>query len=130
MSDKRREFLEIFLVTFQDGKVEVTAKSDDVIEARIMWSDDDEWQFFRWPMTEQALPDVECLTIAKFLKSKGLIAIDRIDVSREQLFDMMNKQANVTWTFERFEKLLEELLSVDVPISEDGKQVGALWIHE
>ena len=122
--------MEIFLVTFQDGKVEITAETEGLVEARVMWDDDDEWQYLRWPMKEQALPDIECLAIAKFLKSKDLIYIDRIDVSRKELFDMMVKKANVTWGFEKFAKLLEDLLSVDVPIIEDGKQIDALWIHE
>ena len=118
------------MLTFQDGTEEITAETEDVLEARVMWSDEDEWEYFRWPMTEQALPDMECLTIAKFLKSKGLIYIDSIEVPRKELFDMLVKEANVTWSFERFEKLHEDHLSVDVLLIENGKQVDALWIHE
>ncbi len=130
MSQNRREFLKIFLLMFQDGDVEITSETPDLIEARAMWDDDDEWDYFRWPMSDDALPDMECLVIAKFLKSKGLIDLDKIYLSRRELFDRILTETKVAWSFERFEKLYDDLLNVDVPLIEDCKRVDSYWIHE
>ncbi len=130
MSQSRREFLKIFLLMFQDGEVEITSESPDLIEARVMWDDDDEWEYFRWPMSDEALPDMECLVIARFLKTHNLIDLDKIYLSRRELFDRILTETKVAWSFERFDRFYDDLLNVDVPLIEDGKRVDSLWIHE
>ena len=115
---------------FQDGEVDITSETPDLIEARVMWDDNDEWEYFRWPMSEDALPDMECLVIAKFLKTQGLIDLDKIYLSRPELFDRILTETKVKWNFERFERLYDDLLNVDVPLIEDGKRIDSYWIHE
>ncbi len=81
-------------------------------------------------MSDEALPDMECLVIAKFLKTHNLIDLDKIYLSRRELFDRILTETKVAWSFERFERFYDDLLNVDVPLIEDGKRVDSLWIHE
>ena len=94
------------------------------------WPDDTDWQDIRWPVSEAAVPSHETLEIARYISSRGLLDLDQITVPRDELYARMRSDVGIRWSRAEFDRLLEQLLSIEVPWIESGGDVDAFFVHE
>ncbi len=130
MTMTRPECLRVFLELFGPLQLAITREAPEEIRARVRWLDDPDWQEIRWPVPEDRVPSPETLEIARYVASHGLLDIDQITVSRNELYARMRSDIAIPWSQAEFDVFLEQLLSIEVPWVENGADVDAFFVHE
>jgi hypothetical protein len=127
---RRAEFLRGYLAMFGNPTVRITKETFDVVEAHVSWPDDTDPQDIRWQATDTRLPDPRCLEIASYIASKDLLDIKDLIVPREKLYDLLVRERDLSWSYETFQSVFEELLAVKIPAVYKGRETDAFFIHE
>ncbi|MFQ5846624.1 MAG: hypothetical protein ACE5IQ_03005 [Candidatus Methylomirabilales bacterium] len=127
---RRVEFLRGFLAMFDSPTVRITKETFDVVEVHVSWPDDDEPQDIRWQATDTRLPDPQCLEIASYIASNDLLDIKDLTVPREKLYAQLARERNLSWSYEQFQSVFEDLLTVRIPMVYKGRETDAFFIHE
>ncbi len=130
MSMRRAEFLRGYLAMFGNPTVRMTKETFDVVEAHVSWPDDDEPQDIRWQATDTRLPDPKCLEIASYIASKDLVDIKDLTVPREKLYDLLVRERGLSWSYDTFQSVLDELVTIKIPTVYNGRETDAFFIHE
>jgi hypothetical protein len=129
---KRKEFLEHFLGALGAVEIDWLEETEDSIAGKVIYSPDDpeEYQEFHWSVHETDAPSPEVTTLAKLLKEKRLLSIDRIIIPKEKLWLLYNETYNLNLSQNSFYKLLEILEQIEVPMIDDGKETDVFIIHQ
>lgn len=127
---RRVDFLRGFLVMFDNPTVRITRETNDVVEAHVTWPDGDTPQDICWQITDTRLPDPLCLEIASVIASHHLLDIKDLTVLREELYDLMLKEKALGWSYQKFQRVFDELLAVRIPAVYNGRETDAFFIHE
>ncbi len=129
---KRREFLTEFLGALGAEDIEWHCENDDIITGRVIYdkNDPEEIQDFCWHKSENDVPNSQVLNLAKLLKTNELLSIDQISVTREELRFLYNKSYGEDTSEPEFFAVLEALEEIEVPMTDEGKETDAYFIHE
>ena len=130
MSVRRADFLRGYLAMFGNPTVRITKETFDVVEAHVSWPDDDEPQDIRWQATDTRLPDPKCLEIASCIASKDLVDIKDLTVPREKLYGLLVRERGLGWSYDTFQSVLDELVTIKIPTVYKGRETDAFFIHE
>lgn len=134
-NELRRSIFSSFMQMF-NGQVRLIRETHDSLEGSIQWPDDEEGeesQRIRWDITLDDVPSEKCLVIMDFIHCNDLLDIDRLKISREELFLKMSN-ADLLIDKNEFNKLFEQILSIKIlMIDKDykkGDYCDSFFIHE
>jgi len=129
---KRRLFLSEFLGALGAVKIEWHQENEAHISGTVIYekNDPEEVQDFIWYKQESEVPDLETFNLTKLIRSKKLLHIDQLTVTRNELHDIYNKHYNINTSFQQFINILGNLERVEVPMVDDGKEGDYYFIHE
>jgi len=94
------------------------------------WEGESDQQRIRWHCPAEKVPGPDCKALADLIASRSLLDIDRIPIPRSSLFEALVQDAGSSWTRARFERALEELLSIEVAMVDDDHENDAFFVHE
>ncbi|GJL78587.1 MAG: hypothetical protein NPINA01_15760 [Nitrospinaceae bacterium] len=129
---KRKKFLSEFLGALGAVKIERHHENDSLISGKVIYNSDDpnEAQEFRWRIPENEVPSEEVRLLAKLLKEENLLSIDKIIVTRKELGIRYNAVYGIKFTEQEFNKILDDLESVEVSMVDNDKETDVYFIHE
>lgn len=132
MESKRKEFLKSFLSALGAAEVKFSHVSDVLIEGTVIYVEDDpeERQDFSWTATENDAPPKRVMEIVKVIQKENLIDIDRLRVSEDHLYDRTRKIFSNGLSRQEFDIGLKELLSIQIPMVDDGIETDIYFIHK
>lgn len=120
-----------FMLLFGINRFSYFESTQKVVRAQIGWGDggsedydaDEEVQNIEWEI--QHFENIEdALKIACYLSDNNLVDLDKIILSKEELFE------RVKWKEQkRFNEAIETLLSIKVDIIDDGRKTDHFFIH-
>ncbi|MBZ4187153.1 hypothetical protein K7B09_12560 [Thermomonas sp. RSS23] len=93
-------------------------------------SDPNEQQDFRWSVTPNDAPSSSVIRLAQIIRMDGLLSIDKLQISRQDLLSRFNTGQELACTSEQFSAVLDELLQISVPMLDDGVESDYYFIHE
>lgn len=138
MLSARRQFLETFLGAL--GAAEIVECLERATEVRgtmrfaedgevIDLSGDDggDLQDFVWKIAEENAPSLLAYRIADVLHRYALVHIDKLRVSRDTLFSVLCHDSQDPIDRAGFDAALNELLAIEVPMLEDGRETGDVF---
>lgn len=128
----RIEFLNEFLGALGATKIEYGEITPEHVRGRVIYEsgNDDESQEFVWQVTEADAPSKEATLLAKFIREQRLLSIDQITVSRSELKERFQDYLGVEYFSTEFDLMLEDLLSIEVPMVDGDEVFDVYFIHE
>ncbi len=134
MSLRRTDFLRGFMAMFENPTLRITNDTYDAIEARVDWGEDAEYEEIRWRIGDDMVLDTDCLEIASYVAantaSRDSLDIHKVFVPRETLYKLLAKDRGLNWSYEKFAKLYEKLLSIKIPVIDNGQESDAFSMLE
>jgi hypothetical protein len=130
--DKRQEFLAEFLGALGAREIRYLDVTSTSVSGTVVYApgDPDEQQDFRWSVGPIDAPSSAVIQLAGLIRAGGLLGIDKLLVSRQELLARFNAGQNSGCTPEQFLAILEELLQIQVPMLDDGVETDYYFIHE
>jgi len=130
--DRRREFLVEFLGALGAHEIQHLQVTPTSISGTVVYdpSDPDERQDFWWSVGPKDAPPPAVVRLASIIRADGLLSIDKLRVSRQDLLARFNAGQEPGYTTEQFSAVLEELLQIEVPMLDDGVESDCYFIHE
>ena len=130
--DRRQEFLAEFLGALGAREIRHLQVTPSSISGTVVYdpSDPDEQQDFRWSVGPNNAPSPAVIRLAGLIRSGGLLSIDKLRVSRQDLLGRFNAGQDPGYSPEQFTAVLEELLQIEVPMLDDGVESDCYFIHE
>ena len=130
--DRRHEFLAEFLGALGARELQHLQVTPASISGTVVYdpSAPDEQQDFRWSIVPDDAPSPAAICLARLIRIDGLLSIDQLRVSREDLFARFNAGPDSNYTPEQFAAVVEELLHIEVPMLDDGVESDCYFIHE
>ncbi len=129
---KRKHFLIEFFgalgaqeVTFSDiqpNRISGTAVFDP--------NDPEECQDFCWHASDSDVPSDRVCRLAELMHKRGLVDIDRLTVTRDDLRQLYNQNESAPLSPEEFNHVLNTLEEVQVCMIDDGEETDTYFIHE
>ena len=127
----RREFYENFMMLFTNTKVTVLEETKDYLIGKLIYPDDSEdSEEVRWNCKKDNTPSSLCFQIISLINKNNLLEIDKIKLSRKQLYDLFCMQNNSSLKFRKFETAFEELLKIKFIRLESGEEFDSFFVHE
>ena len=127
----RREFYENFMMLFTNTKVTVLEETKDYLIGKLIYPDDSEdSEEVRWNCKKDNIPSSLCFQIISLINKNNLLEIDKIKLSRKQLYDLFCMQNNSSLKFRKFETAFEELLKIKFIRLESGEEFDSFFVHE
>ncbi len=142
MNSARRQFLEAFLGALGAAEIVDYVEQADAVTGAIRFAADSEvvdlsgdegedLQHFVWRVTEAEAPSLLTYRIVEVIERYQLLHIDKLRVSHEGLFSVLQNDIEFPVEQEEFDAALDALLAIEVPMVEDGAEAGdAFFIHE
>lgn len=129
---RRKKFLQEFIGALGAVKILWREETIDEISGTVIYdlNDPEERQDFVWHASEDEVPHQNVLDLAKLLRKQELLNIDQIRVTRSELKDRYNKMYERITSDQEFEKILDKLESIEVPMVDEGRETDAYFIHE
>ncbi|MFC1542615.1 hypothetical protein ACFL4M_01870 [Pseudomonadota bacterium] len=135
----RIDFLEQFLGALGAKSIVIIHECSESIEGRAFFEndpaasyfdpDDDQTQGFVWHRSAFNSPRRVACNIVSLLNKKLLLDIDKIKLSRKELYDnYVAEYAEIEHS--KFTMGLEEILRIEVNMVDDGKETDIFFIHE
>jgi hypothetical protein len=130
--DRRQEFLAEFLGALGAREVRHLQVTPSSISGTVVYDpgDPNEQQAFRWSVGQDNAPSPAAIRLAGLIRSGGLLRIDKLRVSRQDLLGLFNAGQDPGYSTEQFTAVLEELLQIEVPMLDDGVESDCYFIHE
>jgi hypothetical protein len=130
--DRRQEFLAEFLGALGAREVRHLQVTPSSISGTVVYDpgDPNEQQAFRWSVGQDNAPSPAAIRLAGLIRSGGLLSIDKLRVSRQDLLGLFNAGQDPGYSTEQFTAVLEELLQIEVPMLDDGVESDCYFIHE
>ena len=130
--DRRQEFLVEFLGALGAREIRhIHVTPVDVSGTAIYDSNDpSEQQAFRWSVGPADAPSLAVIRLAGLIRIEGLLSIDKLRVSRQDLLERFNAGQEPGYSAEQFASVLEQLLQIEVPMLDDGVESDCYFIHE
>lgn len=130
MKSRRQEFLNDFLGALGAQSIDYTIIEDKLIEGFVTYDlsnlDPEGKQGFRWKAGESDVPSRIVLDLINVIHQDKLLDIDRLTVSKTDLFLRLQREIPA----DELEEAFQELLSISIPILDDGEEAGAYFIHQ
>jgi hypothetical protein len=129
---KRKQFLIHFLGPLGTQRVAFSDIQPDKISGTVVYDSNnpEERQDFCWYASESDVPSDRVCRLAELLHEQGLVDIDRLTVTRDDLSQLYNQNESVSLSSEEFNKILDQLKEVRVRRGDDGKETDTYFIHE
>mgnify|MGYP001789087796 FL=1 len=130
--DRRPQFLAAFLGALGAMEVQLSQISPDSVSGIVVYDRDDaeEQQAFAWPITVSNAPSIAAVQLVEFIKAHGLMHSDRLIISRRALHVRFVADRGSCYLFDQFSAVLDEILSVQVLMLDDGVPTDYYFIHE
>ena len=130
--DRRQEFLAEFLGALGAREIRHLQVTPTYISGTVVYdpSDPNEQQDFRWSVTPNDAPSSSVIRLAQIIRMDGLLSIDKLQISRQDLLSRFNTGQELACTSEQFSAVLDELLQISVPMLDDGVESDYYFIHE
>jgi hypothetical protein len=125
--------LEQFLGALGARRIEWSSVEPAHVRGTVVYdeTDPDERQDFVWELAEDETPSDEVLSLAAMIRAQGLLSIDKLTVSSEELRQRYSAYSGRIYSAAEFEEVLEALESIEVPMLDDGVDGGdAYFIHQ
>jgi hypothetical protein len=130
--DIRLRFLEQFLGALGAQRIEWSSIEPERVQGTVVYdeADPDERQDFHWAISEAEAPSDEVLSLASMIRTQGLLSIDKLIVDPGELRQRYSVYSGRIYSSEEFERVLEALESIEVPMLDDGAKGDAYFIHQ
>lgn len=130
--DTRLRFLEQFLGALGAQRVEWSSIEAGHVQGTVVYdeADPEERQDFLWELTEAEAPSDEVVSLAAMIRAQGLLSIDKLMVGPDELRQRYCAYSGRIYSSEEFERVLEALESIEVPMVDDGVKGDAYFIHQ
>ncbi len=128
---RRKQFLKQFLSALGAEDIHWVSESEEKITGRVIYEtgNPDEIQDFVWWMRESDAPSDDVMALAELLNERGILSIDKITVSTGELRAMYCAKSQRIMSENEFVSLLNDLLSIEVPMVDDGIETDIFFIH-
>ena len=128
----RSNFLRHFLGSLGAVDIQWGDETENKILGTVIYdlSDPDEVQEFVWHMTEEEVPNQSVYMLAKLLHEDALLDIDKISVSRSELYRRYRQAYGMSETEREFHEILTSLEDIEVSMIDDGQETDIFFIHE
>lgn len=135
MLSARRQFLEAFLGALGAAEIVECLERASEVRGTTRFAEDSEvldlsgdeggeMQDFVWKIAEEDAPSLLAYRIVDVLHRYSLLHIDKLRVSRDTLLSVLRTDAEQPIERAEFDAALEELLAIEVPMTEDGLETG------
>ena len=130
--DRRQEFLAEFLGALGAREIQNLQVTPTFISGTVVYdlNNPDEQQDFRWSVSPDGAPSSAVIRLVGLIHNYGLLSIDKLRVSRQDLLARFNTGQNSPCPPEQFSAVLEELLQIQVPMLDGGVESDYYFIHE
>ena len=119
------------MMLFTNTKVTVLEETKDYLIGKLIYPDDSEdSEEVRWNCKKDNTPSSLCFQIISLINKNNLLEIDKIKLSRKQLYDLFCMQNNSSLKFRKFETAFEELLKIKFIRLESGEEFDSFFVHE
>ena len=130
--DRRQEFLAEFLGALGAREIRDLQVTPASISGTVVYdpSDPEEQQDFRWSIRPTDAPSPAVIRLTGLIRIDGLLSIDKLRVSRQDLLARFNAGQDPGYSPKQFTVVLEDLLQIQVPMLDDGVESDYYFIHE
>ena len=130
--DRRQEFLAEFLGALGAREIRHLQVTPAFVCGTVVYdpNDPEEQQDFRWSIGPDDAPSHSVIRLAGLIRTDGLLSIDKLRASRQDLLARFNAGSDPNCSPEQFTAVLEELLQVRVAMLDDGVESDYYFIHE
>jgi rubredoxin len=130
--NKRQQFLNDYLGALGAKDLLFSDIGPGTISGTVVYdpSDPEERQDFCWHACEADVPSDDTCRLAALIRREGLLDIDKLRVSRDDLRKMYNQSEPVALSPADFDKALDTLEEVRVRMVDDGEETDTYFIHE
>ena len=130
--DRRQKFLEQFLGALGAREIRNLQVAPTSISGTVVYdpTDTEEQQDFSWSVRPDNAPSLATIRLASLIRAGGLLSIDKLRVSRQDLLERFNAGQDPGYSPEQFTAVLEELLQIEVPMLDNGSESDCYFIHE
>ena len=128
----RKEFLTEFLSTLGSLEIRWYEENDNYISGTLIYDleDPDETQEFCWHKSEHELPSEKVYNLTMLLNKNSLLDIDKIKISRDDLYSLYKKEFDISLSKDQFNSILDELKAIEVSMVDNGIETDMFIIHE
>ncbi|WP_444919630.1 hypothetical protein ACJJID_11590 [Microbulbifer sp. CnH-101-G] len=129
---RRKQFLTEFLGALGAKEIQWQKETDTSISGAVIYEIDDpeEVQEFIWHVQESEAPPENVRKLVELLNEKNLLSIDKISISRKELRSLYSKKQGRIVSEDEFISILEALVSIEVPMVDEGRETDVYFIHE
>ncbi|USD20449.1 hypothetical protein MJO52_15395 [Microbulbifer variabilis] len=129
---RRKQFLTEFLGALGAKEIQWQKETDTSISGVVIYEIDDpeEVQEFIWYVQESEVPPENVRKLVELLNEKNLLSIDKISISRKELRSLYSKKQGRIVSEDEFISILEALVSIEVPMVDEGRETDVYFIHE
>jgi hypothetical protein len=139
MISARRQFLDAFLGALGVAEILDYVEQTDAVTGAVRFAADsevvdlsgdegEELQPFVWRLTEAEAPSLLTYRIVEVMERYQLLHLDKMRVSRDTLFSVLETDSEQTVDREEFDEALEALFAIEVPMVEDGEETGDAFL--
>ncbi|WP_370979726.1 hypothetical protein [Agaribacterium sp. ZY112] len=128
----RKTFLKYFLGSLGARDIRWDKITDESISGTVLYELDDpeEVQDFIWHETESNTPPKAVYDLTRTIYKSKLLDIDKLTVTRDELYRYYCKEISRISQRKDFNYALESLLSIEIPMVDDGIETDIYFIHE
>lgn len=128
----RQDFLNEFLGAFGAKNLIFSELGEDRVIGTVVFdlNDPAEQQGFCWHRERSDIPSEEIYNLVRLINEQKLLNIDRIIVSRDELRTRYNDRWNQQLSLGDFNRVMDELESIEVCMVDDGEEPDMFLIHE
>ncbi|WP_444890899.1 hypothetical protein [Microbulbifer sp. DLAB2-AA] len=129
---RRKQFLIEFLGALGAKEIQWQKETDTSISGTVIYEIDEpeEVQEFIWHVQESEAPPENVRKLVELLNEKNLLSIDKISISRKELRSLYSKKQGRIVSEDEFISILEALVSIEVPMVDEGRETDVYFIHE
>ncbi|WP_444923328.1 hypothetical protein ACJJH9_15685 [Microbulbifer sp. DLAB2-AF] len=129
---RRKQFLTEFLGALGAKEIQWQKETDTSISGVVIYEIDDpeEVQESIWHVQESEVPPENVRKLVELLNEKNLLSIDKISISRKELRSLYSKKQGRIVSEDEFISILEALVSIEVPMVDEGRETDVYFIHE
>jgi hypothetical protein len=129
-ANRRCSFLDMYLGSLGAQRIEYWDEKPTHVAGLVRYdlNDPEEIQQFRWNVAESEVPSEKAYRIIEVIFAEKLLDIDKIKVDSDELFARFLRRFGES-NRDEYNRALEELLSVKVPMVDEGQETDYYFIH-
>ena len=129
--DDRIRFLEQFLGALGAQAISWQRIERDQVQGIVIYDSaiQDEQQEFRWSILEHEAPSEDVITLTKMLREQKLLRGDRLSVDQDEMRRRFSAYSGQIIDVSRFSQMHDALLSIRIPMLDDGIEGDFFFVH-